>query len=58
MGDVRGHDAGALSELDLRAISFIRPGGNWRDLPDDFPSARVQQIRDGAALGTGSRSSY
>ncbi|MCA9629952.1 MAG: DNA cytosine methyltransferase [Myxococcales bacterium] len=57
-GDVRGHDAGALSDLDLQAISFIPPGGNWRSLPEDFPSARVKQIREGAALGTGSRSSY
>lgn len=58
MLSVVGHDAGALSELDRLAISYIKPGGNWRDLPEDFPSARVQQIRKGAEEGTGTRSSY
>lgn len=58
MGSVTDHDAGTLSELDLLAISHIKPGGNWRDLPEDFPSKRVQQIREGARAGTGTRSSY
>lgn len=52
------HDAGALSEIDRRAISAIPPGGNWRDLPEDFPSERVKQIRAGAARGDGTRSTY
>lgn len=57
-GGVTGHDAGSLSKLDRQAISFIKPGGNWQDLPEDFPSARVKQIRAAARLGTGTRSSY
>lgn len=54
---VLGHDAGSLSALDRQAISHIPPGGNWRNIPVDFPSDRVRQIREGAALGTGTRSS-
>lgn len=57
-GGVRDHDAGSLSALDRQAIAHIPPGGNWRDIPVDFPSDRVRQIREGAAAGTGTRSSY
>lgn len=52
------HVSGPLSELDLEVVRHVPPGGNWRDLPADFPSARVQQIRESAARGEGSRSTY
>lgn len=52
------HVAGTLSSLDQEVIRHVPPGGNWRDLPDNFPSARVQQIRASAARGEGSRSTY
>lgn len=55
---VTDHVPGTLSELDRTAVAAVPSGGNWRDLPGDFPSARVRQIRDGAAAGTGSRSTY
>ena len=55
---VYDHYAGRLSDLDQLVIEAVPPGGNWRDLPRDFPSARVRQIRAGAAAGTGSRSTY
>jgi DNA (cytosine-5)-methyltransferase 1 len=55
---VYDHIAGKLSELDQHVVAAVTPGGNWRDLPDDFPSARVEQIRRSAAAGEGSRSTY
>lgn len=55
---VDSHISGTLSDLDMEVIHSVPPGGNWRDLPDDFPSQRVRQIRHGAANGGGSRSTY
>ena len=55
---VTDHVAGTLSELDQRVVQLVPPGGNWRDLPEDFPSKRVQQIRANANAGGGSRSTY
>lgn len=55
---VYDHIAGRLSELDRRVVAAVPPGGNWRNLPEDFPSARVEQIRTSAAAGEGSRSTY
>lgn len=55
---VHDHVSGTLSPLDRVVIENVPPGGNWRDLPEDFPSARVQQIRESAARGEGSRSTY
>jgi DNA (cytosine-5)-methyltransferase 1 len=55
---VYDHVAGRLSELDRQVVAAVPPGGNWRDLPEDFPSARVEQIRTSAAAGEGSRSTY
>lgn len=55
---VRDHVAGTLSKLDEEVVKHVPPGGNWRDLPADFPSARVRQIRESAARGEGSRSTY
>jgi DNA (cytosine-5)-methyltransferase 1 len=55
---VHDHLAGRLSELDRQVVAAVPPGGNWRDLPEDFPSARVEQIRTSAAAGEGSRSTY
>jgi DNA (cytosine-5)-methyltransferase 1 len=55
---VYDHSAGRLSDLDRQVVASVPPGGNWRDLPEDFPSARVTQIRRGAAAGEGSRSTY
>lgn len=52
------HVSGVLSELDRAVIQAVPPGGNWRDLPEDFPSKRIEQIRRSAAAGEGSRSTY
>lgn len=55
---VYDHVAGSLSALDAEVVAAVPPGGNWRDLPLDFPSERVEQIRRSAAAGEGSRSTY
>ncbi|MBI4635992.1 MAG: DNA cytosine methyltransferase [Candidatus Rokubacteria bacterium] len=52
------HIAGRLSLLDRQIVDVVPPGGNWRDLPQDFPSKRIEQIRRTAADGQGSRSTY
>lgn len=52
------HESGTLSPLDREVVRQVPPGGNWRNLPEDFPSARVRQIRESAARGEGSRSTY
>jgi DNA (cytosine-5)-methyltransferase 1 len=52
------HISGRLSALDEKIVSTVPPGGNWRDLPEDFPSKRIEQIRRTAAEGQGSRSTY
>lgn len=56
--NIHDHMSGTLSSLDEEVVRHVPPGGNWRDLPPDFPSARVRQIREGAARGEGSRSTY
>ncbi len=55
---IADHVAGTLSDLDRDVVRHVRPGGNWRDLPSDFPSQRIEQIRRSAAAGEGSRSTY
>lgn len=52
------HTAGRLSALDKEVVRAVPPGGNWRDLPSDFASKRIDQIRASAARGEGSRSTY
>ena len=52
------HVSGSLSALDAQMISAIPAGGNWRNLPQSINSARVRQIRESAARGEGSRSTY
>lgn len=58
MTGVYDHVSGRLSDLDKQVVAAVPPGGNWRDLPEDFPSKRVEQIRFGAKNGGGSRSTY
>lgn len=55
---VYDHVAGRLSELDQEVVRHVPPGGNWRNLPEDFNSRRIEQIRRSAAAGEGSRSTY
>ena len=55
---VYDHVSGRLSELDREVVRHVPPGGNWRNLPPDFNSRRIDQIRRSAAAGEGSRSTY
>lgn len=55
---IPNHQAAALSDLDLLIASYVPPGGNWRDVPECVPSQRLAQIRQSAAAGEGSRSTY
>lgn len=55
---IPNHQAAALSDLDLLIASYVPPGGNWRDVPEYVPSQRLAQIRQSAAAGEGSRSTY
>lgn len=58
MRAVTDHVSGRLSDLDRQVVQAVPAGGNWRDLPADFPSRRIDQIRRGAANGDGTRSTY
>ncbi|HOU91981.1 MAG TPA: hypothetical protein PLU22_13105, partial [Polyangiaceae bacterium] len=55
---IPNHVAAAMSALDLELARAVPPGGNWRQVPESFPSRRLRQIRESAARGEGSRSSY
>jgi len=52
------HTAASLSDLDLRIIRHVPPGGNWKDIPISVPSKRLAQIRESYKNGEGSRSTY
>lgn len=39
------HIACRLSELDLRMVQSVPPGGNWQNIPSTIPSKRIEQIR-------------
>lgn len=52
------HVAARLSELDLTIVRHVPPGGNWKHIPTEVPSQRLEQIRQSYAAGEGSRSTY
>jgi DNA (cytosine-5)-methyltransferase 1 len=52
------HYSAPLSDKDLDMISYVDPGGNWQDIPEDFPSDRISQIYESYRQGKGSRSTY
>jgi len=39
------HYINKVSELDMRMIVSISEGGNWKDIPHDIPSKRLEGIR-------------
>lgn len=55
---IPNHYSARLSELDLMVAKAVRPGGNWKDIPDTVPSRRLVNIRQAYDDGLGSRSTY
>ncbi|NQU78692.1 DNA cytosine methyltransferase [Candidatus Woesearchaeota archaeon] len=55
---IPNHIAPKLSELDIQMAITIPPGGNWKNIPEDIPSKRLDNIRRSFAEGKGSRSTY
>lgn len=55
---IPNHLSSKLSELDMKVVYSVPPGGNWKNIPEDIPSKRIAQIRESYALGKGSRSTY
>ena len=47
------HQTSSLSEIDLLMVKAIPSGGNWKNIPLDIPSKRVDRIRE-----TGGRTTY
>lgn len=52
------HYSAKLSNLDVRMVKTVPPGGNWKNIPKSIPSKRLEQIRIGFENGSGSRSTY
>lgn len=55
---IPNHWTARLSALDLRVARAVPPGGNWKNIPLDVPSRRLDSIRASFAAGEGSRSTY
>jgi Alw26I/Eco31I/Esp3I family type II restriction m6 adenine DNA methyltransferase len=50
---VSNHLTAPLSDLEMRMVRAIPPGGNWKNIPDDVQSDRVNRIKQ-----TGGRTTY
>lgn len=57
-GQLQGHVAPRLSDLDMEIVRHVPQGGNWKNIPNSVPSSRLEQIRRSFAAGEGSRSTY
>lgn len=44
-GRVSEHEFPTMSELDRYIVQFVRPGGNYMDIPADVPSKRIQRLQ-------------
>ena len=53
---IPNHYTAKLSKLDLDVARAVPPGGNWKNIPHEIPSKRLEQIRVSFAAGEGSRS--
>ena len=42
---VYNHTTYSLSKNDIRMVRSVPPGGNWKNIPLDIPSKRLEQIR-------------
>lgn len=55
---LHNHYSAPLSDRDKEMMEYVPPGGNWQDIPEDFPSDRISQIYESYRAGKGSRSTY
>ncbi len=55
---LHNHFDASLSDRDEEMMDYVSPGGNWQDIPEDFPSDRISQIYESYRAGKGSRSTY
>ena len=55
---IPNHYTAKLSKLDMDVARAVPPGGNWKNIPHEIPSKRLEQIRVSFAAGEGSRSTY
>lgn len=44
-GGVYNHEAPRLSELNMRRLTYIKPGGNWTDIPVEMLPKGMQRAR-------------
>ena len=42
---VINHEAPRLSEINMRRLKYIKPGGNWTDIPDDLLPKGMRKAR-------------
>lgn len=55
---IANHYSPKLSNIDHLVVEAVPPGGNWKNVPEHVPSARLSQIRESYRSGEGSRSTY
>jgi len=55
---IPNHFSSKLSELDMKIVHAVPAGGNWKNIPKDIPSKRIENIRKSYEEGKGSRSTY
>ena len=53
MHKLYNHVTGSLSDLDMMMVKSIPAGGNWKNIPENIPSKRLERIRE-----TGGRTTY
>lgn len=49
---LHNHVTYTLSKNDLRMVKSVPPGGNWKNIPFDIPSKRLEQIRESGGRTT------
>jgi len=42
---IMNHEAPRLSDINMRRLKYIKPGGNWTDIPDDLLPKGMQRAR-------------
>jgi DNA (cytosine-5)-methyltransferase 1 len=57
-GSLPNHYCAKLSEVDLQIAAAVKPGENWKAVPEHIPCKRIETIRQQFKQGLGSRSTY